>query len=98
MKAMDKTVKRQAKTIAALYFIELLRFVKVCELKGNYGGNAKLLTISYNKLKKANPGSHCKNLKCSTIFWYLNSAETIINASMLSYKRIVHDEDWSPYR
>lgn len=41
------------------------------ELEGEERGDAGLCR-EYNKLKRASPGTNCRNLKCSTTLEYLN--------------------------
>lgn len=82
MRTDARATKSEASTIEALRLSRYLHWVDDAELESQNGGHA-VSHIKYKRLKRARPGSHCRNLKFSTIFSYLNSAERISRASRL---------------
>jgi hypothetical protein len=53
------------------------------EFEGEEGGHTTISGGSYKILKRASPGTACKNLKFSMTLSYLNSAVTMVSESSL---------------
>lgn len=61
----------------------MVRLIESAEFESQNRCHAYYVIKKYKRLKIASPGSQSKNLKFSTIFSYLNSADKMRNASKL---------------